>query len=448
MDQANIMETVTPCGETTILDTKAFDRHMTRLNGVPQWLLERKRAGWDKFNELSIPRRSDEKWRFTTLKHIQLNGYRTGATDTAADAELLPKNPEDIGACTGAFTFCDDRLIHTCALPESLREKGVIWSSINEAVTAHGDLLENHFLSCTPGLGSDKYQALHDALGSNGSFLYVPPNVEIDLPLIANHISSEDGLAFFPHTLIIAGDNSKVTMVDNFRARAADTRHFVCGAANIFAGTGAQVFYQAVQNWNLNTISFHLNTISAGRDANVRTLMINIGSRYTRNEFHTRIVGPGANVENFSLGVPTGEQEFDQRTLQAHCAPNARSDLLFKNALFDNARTIFSGLIRVEPEAQQTDAYQTNRNLLLSNTSEANSLPGLEILANDVKCSHGATSSPVDKDQIYYLLSRGIPKSKAQELLVFGFFEEILEKIDNEELKDNVRHLIQRKLQG
>ena len=448
MDQANIMETDTPCGETTILDTKAFDRHMARLNGVPQWLLERKRAGWDKFNELSIPRRSDEKWRFTTLKHIQLNGYRTGATDTAADAELLPKNPEDIGACTGAFTFCDDRLIHTCALPESLREKGVIWSSINEAVTAHGDLLENHFLSCTPGLGSDKYQALHDALGSNGSFLYVPPNVEIDLPLIANHISSEDGLAFFPHTLIIAGDNSKVTMVDNFRARAADTRHFVCGAANIFAGTGAQVFYQAVQNWNLNTISFHLNTISVGRDANVRTLMINIGSRYTRNEFHTRIVGPGANVENFSLGVPTGEQEFDQRTLQAHCAPNARSDLLFKNALFDNARTIFSGLIRVEPEAQQTDAYQTNRNLLLSNTSEANSLPGLEILANDVKCSHGATSSPVDKDQIYYLLSRGIPKSKAQELLVFGFFEEILEKIDNEELKDNVRHLIQRKLQG
>ena len=448
MDQANIMETDTPCGETTILDTKAFDRHMTRLNGVPQWLLERKRAGWDKFNELSIPRRSDEKWRFTTLKHIQLNGYRTGATDTAADAELLPKNPEDIGACTGAFTFCDDRLIHTCALPESLREKGVIWSSINEAVTAHGDLLENHFLSCTPGLGSDKYQALHDALGSNGSFLYVPPNVEIDLPLIANHISSEDGLAFFPHTLIIAGDNSKVTMVDNFRARAADTRHFVCGAANIFAGTGAQVFYQAVQNWNLNTISFHLNTISVGRDANVRTLMINIGSRYTRNEFNTRIVGPGANVENFSLGVPTGEQEFDQRTLQAHCAPNARSDLLFKNALFDNARTIFSGLIRVEPEAQQTDAYQTNRNLLLSNTAEANSLPGLEILANDVKCSHGATSSPVDRDQLYYLLSRGIPKTKAHEMLVFGFFEEILEKLDNKELMEQTRRQIQNKLQG
>ena len=448
MDQANIMETDTPCGDTTLFDPKAFEIHMERLNGAPKWLLERKRAGWDKFNELPIPTRLDPKWRFTTLKYIKLNGYRTGATDTSADAELLPKNPEDIGACAGAFTFCDDRLIHTCALPESLREKGVIWTSIKEAVVAHGDLLENHFLSCPSSLGSDKYQALHDALGSSGSFLYVPPNVEIELPLITSHISFEDGLAFFPHTLIVVGDNSKVSVVDNFRGRSPDTRHFVCGAANIFAGTGARVYYQAVQDWNLNTISFHLNTVSAGRDSNVTTVMINLGSSYTRNEFHTRIVGPGANVENYSLSVPVGEQEFDQRTLQAHCAPNTRSDLLFKNALFDNARTIFSGLIRVEPEAQQTDAYQTNRNLLLSNTSEANSLPGLEILANDVKCSHGATSSPVDKDQIYYLLSRGIPKSKAQELLVFGFFEEILEKIDNEELKDNVRHLIQRKLQG
>jgi Fe-S cluster assembly protein SufD len=148
----------------------------------------------------------------------------------------------------------------------------------------------------------------------------------------------------------------------------------------------------------------------------------------------------------YSLNVPTADQLFDQRTLQTHIAPNSRSNLLYKNALQDDSKTIFSGLIIVEENAQQTDAYQTNNNLLLSDKAEANSLPGLEIKANDVKCSHGATSGQIDDSNIFYFLARGIPRKKAEELLVFGFFEEIIEKFAQEELRDYIRELLENKL--
>jgi Fe-S cluster assembly protein SufD len=144
-----------------------------------------------------------------------------------------------------------------------------------------------------------------------------------------------------------------------------------------------------------------------------------------------------------ALTVATGSREFDQRTLQVHQAPNTKSDLLYKNALFDTARTIFSGLIIVDQDAQKTDAYQSNRNLMLSDEAEANSLPGLEIQANDVRCTHGATTSRIDPEQEFYFLSRGIPRKSAHELLIFGFFEEVLNRLESEELHAALRSLIQ-----
>jgi Fe-S cluster assembly protein SufD len=195
----------------------------------------------------------------------------------------------------------------------------------------------------------------------------------------------------------------------------------------------------------LNTLSFQLNTSNAGQDTTSKSTLINIGSAQARQEIHGKIFGSGSNVELYALNVPSGSQEFDQRTLQSHVAPHSRSDLLFKNALMDKARTIFSGLIIVEEDAQQTDAYQTNNNLMLSEAAEANSLPGLEIKANDVKCSHGATTGRIDESELFYFLARGIPRQKAQELMIFGYFEEIVEKLDNPELADYVREVVQTK---
>ena len=189
--------------------------------------------------------------------------------------------------------------------------------------------------------------------------------------------------------------------------------------------------------------SFHnLENIEVQKNAIMSNLAIHLGSAQTRVESKGSLTGAGAEFENLSVTLATQGQLFDQRTMQHHLAPNGKSTLTFKNALADHAKTIFSGLIKVENEAQQTNSYQTNRNLLLSNEAEADSMPGLEILANEVKCSHGATTSKIDDQELFYLLSRGISRAVAERLIILGFFEEVIEKIGVEEQIADVRDRI------
>jgi Fe-S cluster assembly protein SufD len=234
-------------------------------------------------------------------------------------------------------------------------------------------------------------------------------------------------------------------VVDIFFSETEENEALSISVSNIHAGVNAKVFRKVVQDWNEKTVSFQLDTTVADRDAQVKNVAVNIGAQRARFENQTRIEGAGADVKMYSLTVAEGAQEFDQRTFQTHNAPNAVSDLLYKNALLDNSRTIFSGLIKVAEGSQQTDAYQTNRNLLLDPSADANALPGLEILANDVRCSHGATTGNVDKEELFYMMQRGIPQRVAMQLMVFGFFEEVIEKIDSEELVENLRQLIHQK---
>jgi len=234
-------------------------------------------------------------------------------------------------------------------------------------------------------------------------------------------------------------------VADFFRSKKAGDAHFACGGNDLYAGHGAQVTYVAMQDWSRESLSFQFNAIVAKRDAKVLSLNLHAGARQARHESFSQLQAPGAHSEMLALTVAQGSQEFDQRTLQIHQAPNTSSNLLYKNALLDQAKTIFSGLIVVDPDAQKTDAYQSNRNLMLSDEAEANSLPGLEIQANDVRCTHGATSARIDAEQEFYLKARGISPVQAQELLVFGFFEEVLGKIDNQQLHDQLTTIIREK---
>jgi Fe-S cluster assembly protein SufD len=203
-----------------------------------------------------------------------------------------------------------------------------------------------------------------------------------------------------------------------------------------------------MQDWSRETLSFQFNATVARRDTRVLSINLHAGARQARHESFSQLQAPGAHSEMLALTIAHGSQEFDQRTLQIHQAPNTSSNLLYKNALLDQAKTIFSGLIVVDPDAQKTDAYQSNRNLMLSDEAEANSLPGLEIQANDVRCTHGATSARIDAEQEFYLESRGINPTQAQELLVFGFFEEVLGKIENSQLHDSLAEIIREKFKA
>ncbi len=428
-----------------LADQEIFDAHLASqsASGAPEWWLDLKRESWRRFRKLPMPMRKDENWRFASLGGVKLDGYELGDSSPPeiADKEVL-KRSENVRQRAGRLVFSNDRLMDSEAISEEWAKKGVIWLPLEQAVREHEDLLRKHFMAQPIKLGSEKFSELHGALCSAGSFLYVPKGVEVDLPLVAFHWTDRNNAALFPHTLLIADDMAKVTLVDFFSAHDRSSRNFICGVNDLYAGPGARVTYISAQDWGRDSLAFHLNSTQAFKDAFITSLNVNVGGRQARNESHSQVLGEGAHTQMQSLTVATGKQEFDQRTLQTHFKGRSVSDLLYKNALLDDARTIFSGLIKVEEDAQQTDAYQTNRNLLLSPTAESNSLPGLEILANDVKCSHGATSGQIDDEQLHYMRARGIPEPVAKQLLVFGFFEDILGKLENEEIAENLRTLI------
>ena len=415
----------------------AFAARLAALGHLPPWWLNRKREAWERFTALPLPKRTDELWRFSTVAGLKL------------PARLAPPAPADVppvAATPGAIaelTFVNNQPAARAALPENWARRGVIFCSLEEAILRHAELFQRHFMARPVDLGSEKFAALNAALTTSGALLFVPAGVEIAAPFVVRHTAAGADATVFPHTLVILGDNAKATLVEDFLTASPAGPALASGVNDLFAGPGAHLTYVGAQNWSRDTLAFQLNSTVVERDARVLSLNLHLGGRQARHESHSRLQGPGAFSEMLALTVAQGTQEFDQRTLQSHQAPHTGSNLLYKNALLDQARTIFSGLIIVDPEAQKTDAYQSNRNLLLSDEAEANSLPGLEIQANDVRCTHGATSGHVDDEQMFYLESRGIPPAVARELLVFGFFEEVLDKLEDEALHAALRDRIE-----
>jgi Fe-S cluster assembly protein SufD len=427
-----------PATKSTIgsFTAEAFAEHLATQKAAPAWWLDRKRTAYAKFAALPMPARTDETWRFSNIGTLTLDGFAPAAISN-------PKS--EIAAPFGApaLTFVNNK--GSASAASANLPKGVIVSTISAALNAHGDVLKAHFMAQPQKLGSTKFAALHTAFVADGAFIYVPKGVELTEPIVITHAAAGQGTAIFPHTLVVAEENSKVTVVDHF-VSADNSAHFACGANDLYAAHGAQLTYVAAQAWSPTTLSFQLNSTVVRRDARVQSLNVHLGARQARHESLSQLQAPGAFSEMLALTIATDAQEFDQRTLQVHQAPNTKSDLLYKNALNDTSKTNFSGLIIVDPDAQKTDAYQSNRNLMLSEDAEVNSLPGLEIQANDVRCTHGSTTSRVDPEQLYYLQSRGIPPKTAHQLLVFGFFEEVLNRLENEPLHIALRNLIEQKL--
>lgn len=430
------VSTATP---TTGFTTERFATHLGKRADQPAWWLDLKKAAFNQFNALPMPARTDERWRFSNLKGLALDGFEL----PDAAATRLPHLPDF--PRTAELTFSNRQIAERSALPADLTAQGVIFAPLDEALRDHGDLVRRYFQKYPVELGSDKFVALNTAFTNTGMFLYVPSGVEIALPFIVQHTLSGDHKAAFPHTLVILEDRAKATLVEFFVSAENDAPQFVSAVNDLHAAHGAHLTYVGVQNWSDDALAFHNNSTAVGRDAHVLSLNLHLGGRQTRHESHSRLLAPGAHCEMLALTLAHGAQEFDQRTLQTHAAPHTSSNLLYKNVLLDRARTIFSGLIVVDPDAQKTDAYQSNRNLMLSDAAEANSLPGLEIQANDVRCTHGATTSRIDPEQQFYLEARGIPPVHAHELLVFGFFERVLQRIENESLHDSLRDFIQAK---
>lgn len=412
---------------------------------LPDWFREQQRAAWEEFQSIPAPTRKDQFWRFSNVDLLDLSPFKIPGELSEDDRKNVLKYSRGLDQVAGRMVFANDQLIERDVISDDLKKRGVIFQPLERAMVEHHELFQKHFMSQPSVLGSAKFAALHKAFVSNGTFLFVPRGVEIELPIEIFQWLCHDNTSIFPHLLLVADELAKVTLIEHFQSCDGESLGFACGVNDLIAGPGAKITYVCAQNWSANVRALQMNTTTVDHDASAMSLNLHLGGKYSRFESLSRLIGEGARSDLLAVAVATDEQEFDARTLQDHVSPHTASDLLYKNALDDRARCTFGGLIRVEPHAHFTDAYQKVRNLLLSDDSEANSMPGLEILADNVRCTHGATSGQVDEDELFYLRSRGIPTKVAQRLIVAGFLNEVIQRLDQPAIAPHLHRLIEEK---
>lgn len=421
------------------MNTSMIDKE-TEAATWPGWFVSEQDAAAAEYEATPAPTRRDESWRFANLSALDLTPFRP-APSIASEGHFINHSP-GLPAASAKLIFANNTLVlqDTAALPP-----GVLLLPLEVAARDHAGLFRQYFMAQPVELGSRKYAALHKARVSTGTFLYVPANTEVALPIEVFHWVEGEDSAVYPHTLIICGENSKVTVLDYFKS-ADQKRAFACAVNDLHLARGSSLTYLAVQDWSKNTTAFHINSTTVDRDAKCTALTANFGGGWVRGEALSRLVGEGSRSEMFSINPVEGTREIDQRTLQDHVAPHASSDLLYLNALDDRSRTIFAGLIKVEPGAKGTDAYQKVRNLILSDDADPNSMPGLEILNDEVRCTHGATNGPVSEEELFYMAARGIGRDAGRRLIVNGFFNSLLQRIEGDEVRAHLEALVAKRL--
>jgi Fe-S cluster assembly protein SufD len=392
--------------------------------GEPARLRERRLEAWGYAEKLELPREKDEPWRYTDLRRLKFNLDAFGAAEagsTDANLEFGPVDPQ-------------------------LQDRGVILTGLNQAIQTYPNLVGPHLFSAEVNPGQDVFAALHAALFSGGLFLRVPAGVEVAVPIQLVHRIAEVGVGFFPHDLIVAEEGASVVVIDRYLSDDLTEASLSCAGVEIVAGPGSRVTFLTLQEYGQGVWHFLTQRAAMGRGATLDSLVVNLGARFSRAQVESALQGEGGSLSMLGLYFAEGDQHFDMRTLQDHAAPRCTSDLLYKGALRDSSHTVYSGLIRVQPGAEKTDAYQANRNLVLSDHAKADSKPELEILNNDVRCTHGSTVGQVDDDQLFYLESRGISREEATRLIVEGFFEDVITRVGVEAVRTALREAIARKL--
>jgi Fe-S cluster assembly protein SufD len=328
---------------------------------------------------------------------------------------------------------------------EQIGDEGVIFSDWATAVREHEALLQKHLGLVVPD-DEGKFSALAAALATDGVLVYVPSGVQIEVPFHSMLWAPGSDLAVFSRVLIVIEDGASATVIHEMASPGAEGAALHAGIVEIAVGADAQLAFAEVQDWGDHMWNFTHERARVGRDGQMDWIFGAAGSHLTKNFSELSLDGQGAQGRWTGFYFADGTQHLDHDTQQNHMAPNTTSDLLFKGALVDRSRSVWQGMIYVAPGAQQTDGFQANRNLILSKGARADSIPGLEILADDVRCTHGATVSQLEEEPIFYLMSRGIAREQAERLVIEGFFATVMERISIESVRNQFEQMIDRKL--
>ena len=441
--------------------------------GDPEWLRARRKEAWELYEASPMPSTRSEEWRYTDVARmlpleelaLALSGDegpgdrgpgdgRPVAGGPVAGASALASAPSALRTAmdrgrdrlAGRIGLVDGSVV-AVELDDEVAARGVVLKSLRQAAQDGDEGVEPLLATEAVPASDGKFPALNAALWTDGVFLRVPRGVALDRPIRLSRWVSRPGTAAVTRVLLVAEEGSRVSFVDEaLSPDFEDGTALVATAVEVFARQGAQVQYVSLQQ--LGRGGFHLanQRTLAERDSTLDTLNVALGGSVGRVDLNARLLGPGANSDMLGLYFGDDDQHFDFNTSQDHVAPNAHSDLLYKGALDGRARGVFRGIIRVHKGAQGTDAYQTNRNLVLSDEAVATSLPNLEIGADDVRCSHGATVGQLDAEALFYLMSRGLAREQAERLVVMGFLREVLLKLPLGGVAEKVTKAIEAKL--
>ncbi len=405
----------------------------------PQWMLDFRLKAFEFYQDIPWPTLKDEAWRRTDIRPLKLEAI--GPSLNGAGQSPVDFTPPTLGQETSGTLLQVDGETKRYQLSEKLKEQGVIFAPMSMAVREHEDLLHRLFMTEAVHPADGKFAALHAAFWRGGTFLYVPARVELSAPL--HSILWGTAGKTFSHTLVVLEPNSKATLVNELASAGGEGQALHNGVIELLVRDGAHLEYIGLQDWGRDVWQFTHERAIVGRAASLDWVVSALGSRLTKSFQTVELDGQGAKARVSGLFFAHRNQHIDLDTQQNHKRPDTTSDLLYKGALKDQSRSVWQGMIKVLPDAQRTNGYQANRNLILAKTARADSIPGLEIEANDVRCTHGATVGQVDGKEVFYLMSRGLPRAEAVRLVVGGFFAPVLERIPVPSVRERLAAAIQ-----
>ena len=433
---------------TTILGETDFSSNYIASTfvsqGEPQWMLNRRSDAFEQFRTMPMPSTELEAWRRTDIRGLSVDNFHPPSPDTL-DSTLVQQIPHDPDQQAGLLVQQNGVILNSVN-----SNRGVYFADLQTALKEKPGLVETYLgqaIQQSQTYSRNRFEVMHNAFMKGGYVLYLPAGVVVENPFQVFMTLNGDAVADFSHTLIIAEANSQATIFEEFRSTADKDTALHCGAVEIFVSPNAHLNFVQIQGWNQKTWHFSTQRAIVERDANLRWVTTCLGSRLTKIDQLVELAGTGANADMLGLALADKRQHIDVHTYQKHAAPHTTSDLLYRNVLTDRSRTVWRGMIEVVPDAQNIDAYQKNDNLLLSKHARADTIPGLEILADEVRCTHGATAGQIDPEQIYYLMSRGLPQHWAEEVIISGFLEPVLQRIPSNDLRNRLEQSISHKLE-
>jgi Fe-S cluster assembly protein SufD len=423
-----------------------FDRNavlnLSSALGEPAWMREFRLAALEIYESLPMPTIEDEAWRRTDIRSLRLDeiGPALNGGGRLPGAASLPTLNQTLA---GTLVEVDGVALRS-EVDEDVTASGVILTDMHTAVRRHGELVRDRFMTQIVRPADGKFAALHAAFWRGGTFLYVPAGVSVDAPF--HSLVWGTAGKTFSHTLAILAPGASATLVTEYVSRTGNGQALHNGVIELLVQDGARLRFAAVQNWGRDVWQLTHERALVGRDAELDWVVASLGSRLTKSFQTVELDGQGASARMSGLFFADGNQHLDHDTQQNHNRPDTTSDLLYKGALKEKGRSVWQGMIKVLPGAQRANGYQANRNLILEKSARADSIPGLEIEADDVRCTHGATVGQLDPEEIFYLMSRGLPRIEAERLVVSGFFAPLMDRIPVDRLRERLAAAIQERV--